>query len=271
MQYSRQSVALAQRRMSFLEDASLVVDGYTGPKTNAALGGRAIEDVWPDGLMLDMWGDPDWSSYARYIGIPMVSTSPIKGVQGEFLPEGIVVHHTAGPEGREHANVAFLKDGRSDVSGPLYVMVVSRDATADAITNGRSHNAGKGDSAVLRHLQMGFPAGEVAPQKDIINGNTSFYGFVLDHSGNPGEPVPIAALKTLARGVGMVTDAWCWDPLVRVLGHKEWTRRKSDPVFDMDDFRAMVAGRKAPTLPPPANLDFGCPHCGALLSVVERG
>lgn len=271
----------------------LVVDGLYGSKTQAAIDtfrglremavahGAITDDLldyFCEGLGMDSQGDLDWPTLfkALYPGVvldkQMTVVHDAEGVVGDFIPLGYMQHHTAGPRGREHCNVNMLIKGRTGVPGPLCNFATSRDGMIDFITNGRTHNAGKGDSVIYNRMLKGTPVTDEGPLKDDMYGNTRFYGCETDHSGQVTEDVPAEQAHNDVRLAAMVCYAWRWDPHVYVIGHYEWTQRKQDPIcYDMALFRESVQsevlrimGGVSPLVAPDSTAKGGveCPHCG---------
>lgn len=247
---SQQAVALVQRNLP----GALQVDGILGPKTYAAIDaqygtgasfrvvlaeisyrrtGRELNPV----QALDTRGDPAWWAF---FGPPpdgaAVSTHNTQPVSGPFIPEGVMIHHT-GVEGREKLPPEKLIEGRPRLSGPLAQVAIGGDLVVHFLANGRAHHAGAGHSGALdrvRHEETPF----LATGDDDTYGNTHFFGIEIDGLNSfSGRQLDLAA---------DVAAMWCqmfrWDA-ARVIGHKEWTKRKRDPAFDMVGFRARVAAR----------------------------
>ena len=76
-----------------------------------------------------------------------------------------------------------------------------------------------------------------------FSGNPFFYGFENENKREPPPPQlwPDVRLDSMARAAAALCQAHGWNEN-RVIGHKEWTKRKSDPEgFKMADFRVRVA------------------------------
>ena len=56
--------------------------------------------------------------------------------------KSIIVHHTAGPANGEFPSLEIVRDGRSDLSGPLAQLGLGRSGTWYVIAAGRSYHAG---------------------------------------------------------------------------------------------------------------------------------
>lgn len=159
---------------------------------------------------------------------------------GGFAPVGVLCHHTAtGKTVSDEAVVRLLVQGRSDLPGPLCQIGLTRTGKVVLIAAGRANHGGEAR-----------PSGTVSGG----DGNSLYIGIEAFNSGT-GEPWPEAQLDAYAR-----LCAWLCVNLTRnsaetVRGHKETSvTGKIDPSFDMDKFRARVAGEikqlKAPAEPP---------------------
>ncbi len=152
--------------------------------------------------------------------------------------EGVVCHHTAGPDPR-HGNMPSLRlvrDGRSDLAGPLAQLGLGRDGTFYVIAAGRANHAGRGSWKGK-------------------SGNSRFIGIEAENTGHAtgsrAEPWPAVQLDAYKRGVAAILtklgrgSEWC-------CGHKEWRDTKPDPhSINMDVFRAEVAAIMGGIAPPP--------------------
>lgn len=150
---------------------------------------------------------------------------------------GVICHHTANP--RRDLNMPslrVLRDGRSDLPGPLSQLGLGRDGTYYVIAAGRCNHAGLG-------LWNG-----------VTRGNSHFIGIEAENSGRDDDfPWPSVQIDAYQRGVAAILrhlklDAQC------CAGHKEYALplgRKPDPSLDMPDFRAAVARLLSGEAPPP--------------------
>lgn len=154
--------------------------------------------------------------------------------------KGVMCHHTVGPKNDNMPSLGVLKDGRSDLQGPLAQLGLGRDGTFYVIAAGRANHAGKGE------------------WKNIKTGNNSFIGIEGENTGinKPGNPKhdypwPAIQMDAFHRGIAAIlkyigqNESMC-------CGHKEYALpggRKIDPTFDMDDFRSNVAAILSGTVP----------------------
>lgn len=143
-----------------------------------------------------------------------------------FEPEAVIWHHTATGPNVSNTNVRrLLRDGRSDLPGPLSQLGLERNGTFVVIAAGRCNHNGYG-----------------------LHGNDAI-GIEAYNSGL-GEPWPSPQLDAYHVGTAAICRALAI-PASRVLGHKESDpTRKIDPAgIDMDQARARVAALLAPAAP----------------------
>lgn len=154
---------------------------------------------------------------------------------------GVVVHHTV-TSGTD-ASVALCWEGRSGLPGPLCHGVIAKDGRVHLVGNGRANHAGRGDGRVLAAVTAERPL--PPPRADDTDGNTHFYGFECINMGDGEDPWPAAQLDAVERVSAAICRAHGWHA-PSVIGHREWTRRKTDPRgFSMGAMRARVADRLA--------------------------
>lgn len=174
---------------------------------------------------------------------------------------GVICHHTANP--RRDLNMPslnVLRDGRSDLPGPLAQLGLGRDGTYYVIAAGRCNHAGSG-------LWNG-----------VSRGNAHFIGIEAENTGRADDfPWPPVQLDAYQRGVAAILrhlqlDAGC------CAGHKEYALplgRKPDPSLDMPSFRAAVAcilsGEAAPPVLIPAVEPAPSPKIGTPRPTLRRG
>jgi hypothetical protein len=129
----------------------------------------------------------------------------------------VVCHHTAtGPRVSDEAVARLLREGRSDLAGPLAQLGLRRDGTFDLICAGKANHNGYG---VGRNQTIGIEA----------------------YNDGMGEPWPRAQIDAYQRGCAAICAHLGWNA-TRVQGHKETDpKRKIDPAgIDMDGFRLGV-------------------------------
>jgi hypothetical protein len=152
---------------------------------------------------------------------------------------GVTIHHTAGSDSK---NIVW--SGTSALPGPLCHTHLAKDGTATMIANGRANHAGtfaqNAFTAVLNESSK-HPRPDAA---EPVDGNAHFYGIEIENLGDGKDPYPVAQYQAAVRWAAAICRAHGWSAN-SVIGHKEGTRRKIDPSFDMDTFRDAVAARLA--------------------------
>lgn len=186
-----------------------------------------------------------WIADALRAGGCAVDESPVPDwrdhghTDGPFAPVGVLGHHTAGPAAGNLPSLNTVKVGRPDLAGPLANLMLARSGVWVPIAAGRAWHAGAADHA---------PTFPWVPRGD---GNGYLLGIEAESTGtsNDWTPEQRAAypqgVTALLRHMGSGAD--------RFLGHKEWApSRKQDPAFwDLNAFRATVAGQLGTAPPPP--------------------
>lgn len=151
-------------------------------------------------------------------------------------PKGVICHHTAGPATGIMPSLGIITNGRSDLPGPLAQLGLGRDGTFFVVAAGRANHAGAG-------LWEG-----------VTSGNTNFIGIEAEYTGVAGDPWPAVQLDAYHRGVAAILKKIGAEPIM-CCGHKEYALpkgRKSDPDFDMGEFRRQVTAIMNNTAAPPA-------------------
>lgn len=234
----------------------------------------------PPGLLtqLDRWGVP----YAAHAVAGVGWADHVR--PGPWGPVGgLLVHHTgsdtADPTGYA---LGVLWAGYTVLPGPLAQAGIADDGTLHLVGGGRANHAGYGDAAVLDASVAGLPLpapryGQSTGAGD--DGNTLLYGAEIMYAGQTRPPTP-EAYRAATRWAAALCEHHGWTA-ARVLGHREWSRDKSDPGHvDMDRFRADVDAlltlgptgatvRYAATytLPAGGDLTIGIPHTAANVTV----
>lgn len=150
--------------------------------------------------------DPGWDTRGRDF------IEPVRGV---------VAHHTATPAGApgDYPSLRIVRDGRSDVPGPLSQLGLGRSGTVYVIASGRANHAGSGS----------YPG---------LLGNRDTIGIEAEHPGTISHPWDTHQLACYYRLCAALLDRLRL-PSDRLIGHKEWApTRKIDPIgLDMNRFR----------------------------------
>ncbi len=164
-----------------------------------------------------------------------------------FEPELIVVHYPVGIDDDGGDSILHLVayQGSSAAPAPIYHLYVDHaDGSLFLVTEGRANHAGSGSLTQLLRARQDLPV--VAPDDltgDTIIGNQYSIGISLE-----GPPTTDTQRDTAARACAAICTANGWTAN-RVLGHSEWTWRKTDPDFDMHTFRQQVEEHMAALTP----------------------
>ena len=153
--------------------------------------------------------------------------------------KGVICHHTAGSKNGIMPSLGVVTNGRANLPGPLSQLCLGRDGTFFVVAAGRCNHAGVGN------------------WQGIATGNSSFIGIEAENTGQTtgpnADPWPAVQLDAYRRGVAAILTKIRGDAIM-CCGHREYAlppRRKSDPTFDMDDFRRQVAAIMLGTAPLP--------------------
>jgi hypothetical protein len=139
--------------------------------------------------------------------------------------QGVLCHHTA--ECRDADNEPALKVitfGRPDLEGPLANLGLGQKGEYWVVAAGLAYHAGKG-------LYKG------------VSGNAHLIGIEAENDGIH-EAWPEVQMDAYARGCAAIAK-YCGFGSDMIAGHKEYALpkgRKSDPDFDMAEFRKRVEG-----------------------------
>lgn len=140
---------------------------------------------------------------------------------------GGVTHHTATASSRagDYPTLGLVRDGRSDLPGPLAQLGLGRSGRWYVIASGRANHAGV--------VHRGFAG---------THANDYALGVEAEHPGRGAWPR--AQYDAYVRGCAALSRAYG----ITWYGHKEVAApagRKVDPTFDMDLFRAAVTAAAA--------------------------
>lgn len=166
----------------------------------------------------------DLADACRKSGLPVVEVDgwQSRGHGEMFAVNTIALHHTATPAHvvGDYPSLRIVRDGRSDLPGPLAQVGLGRDGTVYVIAAGVAYHAGA----------------TFYPRQD----NWHAIGIEAEHDGvSAWDMVQVSAYVRLVAALAEHYGV----PLSNVQGHKEIARpagRKIDPNFDMTDFRARV-------------------------------
>ncbi|MEO7689629.1 MAG: N-acetylmuramoyl-L-alanine amidase [Sphingomonas sp.] len=159
-----------------------------------------------------------------------------RGIGDMGIVRGVMCHHTAGPATGNMPCLGVITNGRPDLRGPLSQLGLGRDGTYYVIAAGKAQHAGKGR------------------WQGVTTGNTNFIGIEAENRGIAADPWPAVQMDAYRRGVAAILGK-IGVGAIMCCGHKEYALplgRKSDPSFDMIDFRARVAALLTGIAPAPS-------------------
>lgn len=140
---------------------------------------------------------------------------------------GILWHHTGA--GSRDGLLNLIKNGRSDLPGPLSQLFLDDTGTFHVIAAGRCNHAGKGR------------------WQGVTAGNSEFIGIEAMNAGNGVDPWEPAQLAAYVQGAAALGRHYSFDDVMNA-GHKEYALpkgRKIDPTLDMFAMRAQVEAAMA--------------------------
>jgi len=148
-----------------------------------------------------------------------------------YNPVGLLNHHTAGssilynyPDPPYWSNTR-LEDSCNITIRPNGVVAV--------LNAGYAYDSGQGDPNVLTRVRNDWPIEEPTDHTadDRILGNPYFVDIEVQHKGDGG-PIVEVQYDALIRTNAVILTHMGWYPLTRLLGHREWTLRKTDPKWN---------------------------------------
>ncbi|HEX5566095.1 MAG TPA: N-acetylmuramoyl-L-alanine amidase [Streptomyces sp.] len=152
---------------------------------------------------------------------------------------GVGIHHTAGVSS---GMVDFCYNGNANLPGPLCHAVLTKAAAVHLVGHGRTNHFG---TIARNAFTAAYNEAKTHPRPDSaepVDGNRHFYGLEIENRGDGKDPYPDDQHDQAVRYAAAICRAHGWNEH-SVIGHKEATRRKIDPSFDMDRFRAAVGER----------------------------
>lgn len=150
---------------------------------------------------------------------------------------GVVIHHTAGSN-----SLAVVRDGRSDLPGPLAHAHLAKNGTLTQLSVKRTNHAGTFAQNAVDAVKAESTTHPVPSTSEPVDANDCFYGIEIENLGNGKDPYPAVQYDQAVRWAAAVCRFHKWSA-DSVIGHKEGTRRKIDPSFPMGAFRSAVAER----------------------------
>lgn len=178
--------------------------------------------------------------------------------KGAFGPvNGVLIHHTAGTA---PGDLGIVYEGDSELPGPRAQSYMSPSGVVTMVGNGRANHAGGGDPAVLSAV-IDESYGDYPPasryhegSSGATDGNIHFYGLEVSNLGGKNDAYPVAQYQAIVKWAAAICRFHGWSAK-SVIGHKEWSNWKPDPVYSMAQFRKDVQavldhGATKPDVPP---------------------
>ncbi|MFE4658369.1 N-acetylmuramoyl-L-alanine amidase [Streptomyces hydrogenans] len=162
-----------------------------------------------------------------------------KGAWGPV--HGVYIHHTAGVS-THMPDICY--DGYDELPGPVCHGMLAKSARLYLVGHGRANHAG-GIAANAYDAAVNESPDHPRPDAaEPIDGNSHFYGLEIENKGDGTDPFPAEQYDQAVRWAAAHCRFHGWTAN-SVIGHKEATRRKTDPAFSMAQFRAAVDERLA--------------------------
>lgn len=160
-----------------------------------------------------------------------------KGAWGPV--NGVLIHHTAGVS---TGMAAFVRNGSSELPGPLSHAMAAKNGTVYIPGYGRANHAGRVAENAFASVVAEDGKHPRPSASEPRDGNRHLYGIEIENRGDGKDPYPSTQYDQAVRWAAALCRFHKWSA-ESVAGHKEMTRRKIDPSFSMDAFRAKVAER----------------------------
>jgi len=153
-----------------------------------------------------------------------------------FEPVGIMLHHTA--SNAQSGNMPcrnLIINGRRDLKGPLSQFLVGRNGDVLLVAGKRCNHAGRGMAGRIEQLLADVEPPDYgqglydAPKPGAYrSGNKHFVGVECEADG-VGERWSDELIEATVTACAVLCILHDWNPLTRILMHREWTSRKVDP------------------------------------------
>lgn len=161
-----------------------------------------------------------------------------KGAWGDVY--GVAIHHTAGVSS---GMARFCYDGTAALPGPLCHAMAAKNGRVHLVGHGRANHAGLIAANAMASL-WAEDGRHPLPGKDEVDGNRQLYGLEIENKGDGKDPYPDDQWDQSVRWAAAICRFHGWTA-GSVGGHKELTKRKIDPSFQMRVFRLAVSARLA--------------------------
>lgn len=156
----------------------------------------------------------------------------------DYTPVGLINHHTAGssvltnyPDPPYYRNESLENKCNLTIRG---------DGTVCVLNAGWAADSGYGDRKVLAAVRADAarpdPTDTYSDLTPVtpgganpgVLGNAWYIDIEVQHLGN-GDPIDPRQRDALIRANAAICEVMGWDPLTRLIGHREWSTRKVDP------------------------------------------
>lgn len=177
---------------------------------------------------------------------------------------GVMIHHTGGSA---PGDMDVVYNGRTDLPGPCAHSYLAPNGVVTMVGNGRANHAGGGDGHVLTQVtDESYGDAPTAPKfhdgsEGATDGNRYFYGLEVSNTGSKNDDYPAVQYQAIVKWAAAICRFHGWTAK-SVIGHKEWSNWKPDPVYSMSEFRKDVqalldkklsSGTPAPKPPKPTH------------------
>lgn len=152
---------------------------------------------------------------------------------------GVVIHHTAGTN-----SLNLCIKGTSSLPGPLCHAHLAKTGVVTTVGHGRTNHAGAFARNAFDAMANQHSTHPRPDATDAVDANSHTYGIEVENRGDGKDPYPAEQYDQAVRWATALCRFHGWTEHA-VIGHGEGTRRKIDPSFDMNRFRADVAKRLA--------------------------
>lgn len=155
---------------------------------------------------------------------------------------GVMIHHTGGSA---PGDLNIVWGGRPDLPGPCAHSYMSPSGVVTMVGNGRANHAGGGDPRVLTEVENESYGSAPSPSRyhdgspGAEDGNRYFYGLEVSNLGSKTATYPTAQYQAIVKWAAAICRFHKWTAK-SVIGHKEWSNWKPDPIYSMEQFRKDV-------------------------------
>lgn len=184
-------------------------------------------------------------------------------ISAPFTPMAATIHDSVTGTMSDQRAAEFCRDGRIDLLGPLYSMLLGRDGVLRLIAWGATNNSG---STRLDRVQLAWNGampldhelGSPAEVDNYAAANQRHHGIAYTTPGaGPYTAVQRSVMPLVLAALG-AAEGWSAEGGARsMIGHGEATKRKRDPELDMGELRrATLAVRQGSTPSNPTGRGF---------------